>query len=82
MKVDYSKGFIYKLSCLDPNITEIYIGCSTDYKSRKQQHKKRCCNETNPKHHYKVYQFIRANGGWQNWRMVLLHDFPCNSKRE
>jgi hypothetical protein len=82
MKVDYSKGFIYKLCCLDTNITEIYVGCSTDYKSRKQSHKRRCCNETDPKHHYKVYQFIRANGGWENWRMILLHDFPCNSKRE
>ncbi len=82
MKVDYSKGFIYKICCLDSNVKECYVGCSTDFKSRKRQHKLRCCDEKNSKHHYKVYQFIRANGGWDNWRMIILHDFPCKSKRE
>lgn len=82
MKRDYQKGFIYKLCCLDTNITEIYIGSSTNYQNRKQEHKKRCCNENYKEYNYKVYQFIRENGGWENWRMVILHDFPCNSKRE
>ena len=82
MKVDYSKAFIYKLCCLDPNITECYVGCSTDFKTRVQSHKRRCCNENDSKHHYKVYQFIRGHGGWDNWRLVVLHDFPCANKRE
>ena len=82
MKVDYSKGFIYKICCLDPNVKECYVGCSTDFKSRRQKHKEACCVEGRKGHHYKVYQFIRANGGWNNWRMVILHDFPCKSKRE
>lgn len=82
MKRDYSKGFIYKLCCLDTNITEIYVGCTTNYQNRKQHHKESCNNENRKEYNYKVYQFIRANGGWENWRMVILHDFPCNSKRE
>jgi predicted GIY-YIG superfamily endonuclease len=37
--IDYSKGFIYKLCCLDVNIKEIYIGSSTNFKQRKRHHK-------------------------------------------
>lgn len=82
MKVDYSKTFIYKLCCNDINVKDIYVGHSTDYKSRNNDHKK-CCNNVNSKEYnvYK-YQFIREHGGYENWKMIKLYDFPCNSKRE
>tara|TARA_R110002049_G_scaffold292931_1_gene477689 strand:- start:202 stop:777 length:576 start_codon:yes stop_codon:yes gene_type:complete len=82
MKVDYNKTFIYKLCCNDINIKDIYVGHSTDFKSRNQDHKK-CCKYVNSKKNnaYK-YQFIRDNGGYENWKMIKLYDFPCNSKRE
>ena len=79
MKVDYSKTFIYKLCCRDPTITYIYVGHSTDFKSRNQKHKN-SCNNINSKE-YK-YRFIRENGSYDNWIMIKLYDFPCNSKRE
>ena len=25
---------------------------------------------------------IRENGGWENFRMVQLEEYPCNSKKE
>ena len=82
MKVDYSKTIIYKLCCNDINIKDIYVGHSTDFKSRNQDHKK-CCNNSNSKKYNQYnYQFIRDNGGWKNWKMIKLYDFPCNSKRE
>jgi len=82
MKIDYSKTFIYKLCCNDINIKDIYVGHSTDFKSRNQDHKK-CCNNSNSKKYnaYK-YQFIREHGGYENWKMIKLYDFPCKSKRE
>jgi hypothetical protein len=79
MKVDYQKTFIYKLCCRDPSITDIYIGHSTDFKQRNQSHKS-CCYNINHKE-YK-YRFIRDNGGYENWIMIKLYDYPCNSKRE
>ena len=39
LPTDYSKGFIYKLCCLDVNIKDIYVGSSTNFKERKKQHK-------------------------------------------
>ena len=82
MKVDYSKTFIYKLCCNDINIKDIYVGHSTDFKSRNQKHKSSCNNVNNKSYNQYNYQFIRENGGYENWKMIKLYDFPCNSKRE
>ncbi len=82
MKADYSKGFIYKLCCLDPIVSEIYVGSSVDFKGRRRTHKCACTKEGVKDYDMYVYQFIRDHGGWDNWRMVVLHDFPCGSKKE
>ena len=36
---DYSKGFIYKLRCLDREIKDIYIGSSINKAQRKKCHR-------------------------------------------
>ena len=77
---DYSKGYIYKIVCKDISVREIYIGSSTDY-GRKDKHKSACKKE-NEKNNQKLYKFIRAHGGWDNWKMVELYKYPCNSKPE
>ena len=79
---DFSKGLIYKLCCLDPNVKEIYVGSSTNFVERKKGHKD-CCNNPNCKqYNYKVYQHIRANGNWDNWNMVLIEFYPCDNNLE
>tara|TARA_R110001606_G_scaffold65658_1_gene151676 strand:+ start:241 stop:870 length:630 start_codon:yes stop_codon:yes gene_type:complete len=78
--IDYSKGFIYKLCCLDVSVKEIYIGSSTNFKQRKIKHKSDCNKEKTCNRY--VYKFIRDNGGWDNWTMIELHKYPCNDKRE
>ena len=82
LPTDYSKGFIYKLCCLDVNIKDIYVGSSTNFKERKKQHKNCCNNEKRKEYNIYVYKFIRDNGGWDNWTMIELHKYPCNDKRE
>jgi len=82
MKVDYSKTFIYKLCCKDPTISQIYIGHSTDFKSRNQDHKSCCHNINSKKYNQYNYRFIRENGGYDNWIMIKLYDYPCDNKRE
>ena len=27
-----------------------------------------------------MYQFIRANGGWENWIFKVIQEFPCENK--
>jgi hypothetical protein len=64
----YSQIDIYKIYCLNPSITHFYIGCTSNYYQRKALHKnhyKKGCN-------YKLYDFIRKNGGWDNWDFAIL----------
>ena len=78
--IDYSKTHFYKIVCNDTTIKDMYIGHTTQFTKRKHQHKIRCCNPNNPKHHFKVYKFIRDNGHWENWNMILIDTLPCEGK--
>lgn len=77
--IDYSKTVIYKIVCNDLNITDVYVGSTTDFTSRKRSHKNACNSPTNRNYHLKIYQTIRANGGWDNWTIVVIENFPCNN---
>jgi predicted GIY-YIG superfamily endonuclease len=63
---DYLKTIIYVLKCLEEAITDEYVGSTTNYRARKHAHKSSCNNENSKDHNMKIYQFIRANGGWKN----------------
>jgi hypothetical protein len=79
---DYSKTVMYVIKCKDENVEEEYIGSTTNFKERLKCHKIRCCNEKNKHYNIKIYQFIRANGGWDNWDMIQLEEYPCENKRQ
>ena len=66
----------------DTELENIYIGSTTNFKVRKYNHKMSCCNPNNKNYNNKKYQYIRDNGGWNEWLMIWLEDFRCNSKRE
>lgn len=76
---DYSATIIYKLCCKNPEITNIYIGHTTNFIQRKHQHK--ICANNNECCIY-VYEFIRDHGGWDNWSMIQIATFNCNNKCE
>jgi len=78
--VNYSKSIIYKLCCQDPAITKIYIGSTTAFARRKNQHKFHCITEKSKNHNYYVYQFIRDNGNWDNWDMVQVEKYDAKDK--
>lgn len=80
--VNYAKSIIYKLCCKNPSITDEYIGSTTNKDRRKHQHKNCCNNENIEKNNLPVYRCIRANGGFENWDMIVLEEYPCESKRE
>ena len=80
--IDYQKAKIYKICCKDVNITDCYVGSSTNINRRKSEHKCRCEKEGDAKYNYNVYQFIRDHGGWDNWAMIVVEDFACDNKHE
>ena len=77
--VDYSNTIIYKISCNNQDITDIYVGHTTNFIKRKYQHKT-CCNNLNNK--LKIYKIIRENGGWNNWDMVEIAKYNCKDHTE
>jgi hypothetical protein len=79
--VDYSKTIIYQIKCLD-DVDFVYVGHTTNFKSRKSDHKKVANSLDYKESHYKIYQTIRDNGGWENWEMIPLEEFACNSSTE
>lgn len=80
---DYSKGIIYMIKKIDDEDYEnVYIGSTINFIKRKNEHKGRCNNSNDPKHHYKIYKYIRENGGWDCFEIVELEKYPCNSKQE
>ena len=79
---NYNESTIYKLCCLDTTIEEIYIGSTTNFNRRKSEHKKVCNKISLRGHNEKKYKFIRDNGGWDNWDMILIAKVNCNDKLE
>ena len=75
--VNYNKSIVYKLCCKDPDITDIYIGSTTDFTKRKWSHKSKCkLSDIN------VYKFIREHGNWNNWDMVQVEAYKAENKRD
>jgi len=69
---------IYKIFCRDPKVTELYIGQTIDFDSRRDSH----CVASMIRH-LKVYEFIRSHGGWSNWKMVRVCEYPhCKDREE
>lgn len=79
---DYSKTQIYKIVSKDSNINNFYIGSTTNWTKRKYRHKTNCNNEKSRNYNLQIYQIIRSNGGFENFNMILIEDYPCKNKRE
>lgn len=80
--MDYSKTIIYKIVSNDLNITDVYVGHTTNFIQRKALHKSSCNNINDKSYNLKIYQIIRANGGFENWTMVEIEKYPCNDINE
>ena len=81
---DYNtnESVIYKIHCLDNSCDFVYFGSTKDYKARKRLHKFDCNNINGKNYNSKIYDTIRANGGFGNWIMEIVEVFPCENKRD
>ncbi len=75
----FQNSSIYKICCKNTEINKIYIGSTADFNTRKINHKAKC---KNTKNNYYVYQYIRENGGWNNFEMVEIKKVKCDTKKE
>ena len=82
VKIDYSNTIIYKIACNDPNITDLYVGHTTNFVQRKHTHKQVCNNVKSPCYNLKLYKTIRENGNWDNWEMSIVSFYNCKDQYE
>ena len=76
-----SKNYIfYKI--FKEDIEEIYVGSTCNFNSRKKSHKHDCNAEKCKKYNLKIYQTIRANGGWEKFKMIQIGTKDNITKRE
>ena len=76
--IDYSNTTFYKILCNDRSITDVYIGHTTSFIQRKHTHKQNCINPKSPNYNYNLYEIIRKNGGWENWKMEIIIILNCD----
>ena len=76
------KGYVYVIKCKDENIKDCYIGSTINLYSRKKYHKCVYNNPDNKSYNYKVYKFIRDNGGFDNFSIEVIKEVEVENKKE
>ena len=71
---NFSKSIIYTIRTAD----SVYVGSTTNFTRRKNEHKSNIYNENGKKYNQKIYQKIREND--YEWSMKPYKEFPCESK--
>jgi hypothetical protein len=77
--IDYSNTTFYRIICKDINITECYVGQTTNLTKRKSSHKQTYNNPNNKGYNYYVYEYIRNNGGFSNWDFLEIEKVKCDN---
>jgi hypothetical protein len=76
--MSYQNTIIYKIICKDKNISNTYVGLTINFEKRKRIHELDCNNFKKAK----LYDFIRENGGWNNWEMIILEKCCCQNRKD
>ena len=71
---------MYKIVCNDVNVKDFYVGHTCNWVQRTCDHKRSVNNNDRGDYNTKKSVFIRENGGWDNWTIVLIEDYPCENK--
>eukprot|EP01080_Neovahlkampfia_damariscottae_P003285 gene3285-5726_t len=64
------------------NVSEFYIGSTQNVNERKRCHRASCKNTQNKNRNLYLSQFIKKNGGFENWDMIVLKDAIFTKKHE
>ena len=51
----------------------IYVGKTCNFNERKRNHKYNARNYVEKYKNVRLYQSIKENGGWDNWKMIEIH---------
>jgi hypothetical protein len=71
------KCYIYKIQD-NNNPDQFYIGSTLNLSRRKSHHKKNVKNKVGKLYWCKIYQYIRDNGGWDNFTFTKIDEIDIN----
>ena len=81
-KMDYSNTHFYTIVCKDLDVKDCYVGHTINSKNRRSSHKTLCYNTNCKDYNMPLYQFIRNNGGWNNFDLVLIETMEVKNSLE
>ena len=71
---------IYIIKCKDPDIDGCYVGQTGNYSKRCKQHKYHSSFNGSAAYHRPIYQYIRDNGGFSNFKIDILQTVEAEQK--
>lgn len=71
---------MYKICPKNKDLNYCYIGHTTNIIDRMKHHKMQATSEVANKIHFKLYQAIKQNGGWNEWEMIELDKINQKTK--
>ena len=77
-----NNSYIYIIKSNNENITDVYVGSTTNFKRRYNEHKCYCNKVEGRKYNLHLYKFIRDNGGWDNFTMEIIETLDNQDKTE
>jgi hypothetical protein len=75
------KCYIYKIQD-NNNPDQFYIGSTLNLSRRKSHHKKNVKNKVGKLYWCKIYQYIRDNGGWDNFTFNKIDEIEITCLSE
>ncbi len=66
-------GVVYELTSMYGE-HKTYTGSTINLFRRAKAHRKNCYNKKSKKYKFPVYQYIRDNGGINNWDITIIYD--------
>lgn len=79
--MNIAEASFYKIF-LKSDPSQFYVGSTYKLSSRKSHHKKNCTNKRSKLYWTKLYQFIRNNGGWDNFEFEHLYTSSFETKEK
>jgi hypothetical protein len=76
VKINYAEMIFYKICCLSPTITKVFIGHTTNINQRKHTLKKQTQSDA---YCSDMIEFIKNSGGWDNWSLQILEKYECKT---
>ena len=83
MRSTINDYFFYKIVNINGDCGNLcYVGSTANWNRRLNCHKNVCRNKNSPRYNIKLYQTIRANGGWCEFKMIEIDRAEQLTKRQ